>query len=159
MSIDVINLGGGVNVVTDPTGGVSVAALSGIDVISPDEGPQGPAGADAGQDTGFGPLTGGFAAAEIINAPRLAHPATITTLYAQTDSGVAANQTLTVYQKRLGAIVGTATIMLSPGGHEFSQAIGGAGLAFEVGDWPCLVMPSPADTQLVDLTLSLGSTP
>ena len=43
--------------------------------------------------------------------------------------------------------------------HEFAESIGGAGLAFAAGDWPCLVMPNPADAQLVDLTLTLGSTP
>ena len=159
MSVDILLIGDGVSVVSDFAGAVEVVSVAGLDIVSPPEGPQGPIGVAAGQDIAFGPLTGAFAAAELINAPRLAHAATFTNLYAQTDSGVAAAKTLTVYQKRAGSVVGTASITLTPGGHEFFQSIGGAGLAFAAGDWPCLVMPNPADAQLVDLTLTLGSTP
>ena len=154
MSVEVIWLGDGVDVVTDPTGAVSVVALSGVDVVSPDEGPQGPAGADGAQDIGFGPLTAPFAAGEIIDTPPLARAASYAVARFYSRTGVAADQTIAILTNG----VEVASIVVAPASLPTKQTFDIGPLTFAAGDVVSLRTPNPADGQLADFTLSLGST-
>lgn len=116
----------------------------------------GPRGAAAGQDVGWS-LSFAIGAGEVANLPPLPHAATYTSLYAHSDSGFAASQTLTIRQKRAGAVITTATLAVGPGANDWSATI--AALEGEVADVFALVLPSPADIQCTDLSVSLGSTP
>ena len=146
-----------VDVILTSAGSADIVAVGGLDVLSPSEGPPGPPGPPASQDIGWGPLTGAFAAGEALNTPPLPHAATYGAIYAHTDSGVAATQTLTIEQRRAGAVIASVTLALNPGDHDVAQAI--SSLTAIAADVMTLVMPSPADSQLTDLTISLGSNP
>ena len=120
--------------------------------------PSGPRGQAAGQDIGW-VVSGALGAGEVLNFPPLPHAATFTTIYAHSTSGVAAPQTVTINQLRAGSIIASAAIGLTTGHTDWSTAIAGSGLAFAVADVAQLVLPSPADSQMNDLSVSLGSTP
>lgn len=131
-----------------------------VTVVLSLEGPAGPAGAagaPGAQDIGW-TVTGTFAAGETLNFGPLQHAAAYAMIMVHSDSGVAAPQMLTVNQVRLGGLIATATIALTTGAHDWEAAIV-APFAVTPRDIVQLVMPSPADSQLVDLSLSLGSTP
>jgi hypothetical protein len=113
--------------------------------------PGGPRGLPAAQDIGWGPLTGGFGAGEIIDGPPLAHAATYVTARLRTRTGVSAPQVI----RLLINDVQVATVALSPGCRQITAAIGPVTGA--PGDAPSLAMPDPADPQLDDLTITLGS--
>lgn len=118
----------------------------------------GPRGVPAGQDVGW-ILSGGFNPGEMLNSPPLARATIFSMIYAHTDSGVFSPQTLTIHQRRAGTTIATTTIGLSPGLNDFQASIGGSGLSCSPGDYFQLVMPNPIDTDLIDITLTLGSTP
>lgn len=119
----------------------------------------GPRGQPAGQDIQFAPLTGGFAPGEIIKGGRVAHATNCVVIYVETSSGVEQAQTITIQQARAGSVIGSANFTLNPGDSEIEAVIPDPGLAFAIGDQPRIAMPDPADPQLTDLTVTIGSIP
>lgn len=125
--------------------------------------PSGPQGPSAGQDLAF-VLTGGFAVSELINGPRLQHAATWTTIWVHTTSGVQIDQTITLNLQNAdgtpdGATISTVDIALTPGVYDYEIPLPDPGLVAAQGNYPQLIMPAVPDNFLVDLTLTLGSTP
>lgn len=118
--------------------------------------PSGPRGLAAAQDFGW-VLSGVLGGGEMLNSPPFPHAATIVAIYAHSDSGFAAPQTLTVHQKRAGSVIATATLAVGPGATDWAATI--TALNFGVADIAQLVLPSSADAQCTDLSISLGSTP
>lgn len=135
----------------DPTQVLGVA----VDVTSDGEGPPGARGNDAGQDAGWGPLSGGFSGGEVIDGPPLEHAATYATFRLWSRTGVAIDQTLGIQQN--GTLV--ASVVMAPAALPTRQSFAIGPLAGEPGDVFSLQMPNLADVQLDDLTASLGSTP
>ena len=121
--------------------------------------PSGPQGVAAGQDIGWGPLTGGFSSAETLNTPPLAHAATFSKIYAHTDSGTSGTRTLTINRKVASTVVQSTTFSLAPGVHDAVFTIAGAGLTGAVGDIFTLVFPVSVDASFLDLCVTLGSMP
>ena len=118
--------------------------------------PSGPRGQPAGQDIGW-MASNSLQAGEVLTSAPLGHPATYVEIYAHSESGFQSNQTLTVNQKRAGAIVATASLSVGPGANDWSTAI--TALVGLVGDVFQLVLPNPADGQCSDISGTLGSTP
>ena len=120
--------------------------------------PSGPQGIPAAQDLGWGPLSGGFfTAGETIDCAPLARSATFATALVHTRSGVASNQTITINQLRAGTVIATQTFVLHPADRDVTVTLSGGALAGLQGDVFQLVMPTPADTQLIDLSVTLRS--
>lgn len=135
------------------TAQVQVGAITAWRVLRAASGPRGLA---AAQDIGW-TLSLALGPGEVLNSPPLPHPATYVMIYAHSDSGFAGARTLTVRQKRAGTTIASATLAVGSGAKDWSVAI--AALAGAAGDVFALVLPSPADGQCTDLSVSLGSTP
>lgn len=131
-----------------------IGAASQVQVL---RAPGGPRGLPASQDVGWA-VSSNLRAGETLTLPPLPHPAVFAVLYAHSDSGVAAAQSVLVQQKRSNAVVATASLALGVGANDWSAALA-APLTCLVGDVLQLVLPTPADLQLSDLAVSLGSEP
>lgn len=145
-------------VINETTLAVTISGGTTYEIVQSDEGPRGQA---AGQD-GYWTLTTGLGDDEHIPAGPIEHPATYSKIKAASYSGFASPRTITVRQERFSGptpvLIASATLNVGPGSGVWTAAIGSPLVILE-NDMLRLVLPSPADSQATDLSVSLGSTP
>ena len=130
-----------------------VAADPPYRILRSPSGPIGPEGLAAAQDLGWS-IANGLGAGEVVDAPMLERAATYAKVKVFSRTGVAVTQTIAILLNGVQAAVVTITPDTLPTKQVF--AIGP--VAASENDVLSLRLPNPADTQLRDFTLSLGST-